>query len=166
LRTDRQHRPWKKEALRWPEKNSNIDEPVKSPKSLEAVNIEFQRRAHPIKTLIHLLALVLLFVCSTSVHAQEYGKIRALQQRVTQVIQQKNDFVAGVLTSYAIPHELNAQGIVTRISMDGRWLNVTAIDIVPITGEMSGKNRRLAYHELLFHTADGVLDLLSDLAVR
>jgi hypothetical protein len=118
------------------------------------------------KTLIHLLALVLLLVCLTPANAQEYGKIRALQQRAAQVIRMKNDFVARVLTSYAIPHERNAQGIVTRIGMDGRWLNVNAIDIVPVTGEVADKHQRLAYHELLFHTADGTLDLLSDLAVR
>jgi hypothetical protein len=118
------------------------------------------------KALIHLLALVLLFVCLTPIHAQEYGKIRAMQQRAAQVIQLKNDFVARVLTSYAIPHERNTQGVVTRISMDSRWLNVDTIDIVPITAEASDKHQRLSYHELLFHTADGTLDLLSDLAVR
>ena len=114
------------------------------------------------KTPIHLFAVMLLFVFLAPAHAQEYGKVRALQQRAAQVIQQKNDFVARVLTSYAIPYERDGQGIVTRISMDGRLLNVTAIDIVPMPAEAPGKYR----HELLFHTADGILDLLSDLTVR
>ena len=118
------------------------------------------------KTLIHLLASVLLLACLTPAHAQEYGKIRAMQQRAAHVIQLKNDFVARVLTSYAIPHERNAQGIVTKINTDGRWLNVDAIDIVPITVETADKHQRLAYHELLFRTADGVLDLISDLTIR
>lgn len=118
------------------------------------------------RKLISLFALMLLIACAIPVQAQEYGKMRALQQRADQVVRMKNDFVARVLTSYAIPHERSPQGIVTRISMDGRWLNVEAIDIVPITGEAADKRQLLAYHELLFRTPDGVLDLLSDLAVR
>jgi hypothetical protein len=118
------------------------------------------------KTLTRLFVFVLFIICTIPAHAQEYGKIRAMQQRADQVVRMKNDFVVRVLTSYAIPHERNAQGIVTRINMEGRWLNVEAIDIVPVTGEAADKRQLLAYHELLFRTNEGVLDLLSDLAIR
>lgn len=92
--------------------------------------------------------------------------MRALQQRAASVIRQKNDFVARVLTSYTIPHERNAQGIVVRINMDGRWIDVTAIDIVPVLREGAEKNPQVVAHELLFSTADGTLALVSELTVR
>ena len=119
-----------------------------------------------IKIRIYLLVLMLLFVCLQSVHAQEYGKIRALRQRADHVIKQKNDFVVRVLTSCAIPHECNAQGTVTRINVDGQWLAVTAIEIVPVLKEGADKHQQVAAHKLLFYTADGILDLVSDLTIR
>ncbi len=115
---------------------------------------------------IYFAALILFFACLPAVDAQEYGRIRALQQRAVSVIKQKNDFVARVLASYRIPHERNAQGVVVRISMDGRWLEVTAIDIVPLLREGADGNLRVAAHELLFTTADGTLDLVSELTIR
>jgi len=113
-----------------------------------------------------LLALVLFFVCLPALHAQEYGKIRALQQRADHVIQLRNDFVARVLTSYGIPHERNPRGVVVRINMDGRWLDVTAVEIVPVLKETADKHQQVAAHELLFYTADGILDLNSELTIR
>ena len=118
------------------------------------------------KVRIYFLALAIFFVCLSAAHTQEYGKIRALQQRAAQVIKQKNDFVAKVLTSYSIPHERNAQGVVVRIHADGKWLDVTTIDIVPVLTETSGKNQQITAHELLFYTANGTLDLLSELTIR
>lgn len=101
-----------------------------------------------------------------AVDAQEYGKIRALQQRAASVIKLKNDFVAQVLTSYMIPHERNAQGVVVRINMEGRWLEVTAIDIIPVLRDSADKNPRVVAHELLFTTADGTLAMVSELIAR
>jgi hypothetical protein len=118
------------------------------------------------KLRVYLWSLIFLFVSLPVAHAQEFGKIRALQQRAAHVINQKNDFIAKVLTSYAIPYERNAQGVVVRINMDGRWQDVTSIEIVPVLKEVSEKQQKLAAHELFFFTADGILDLLSDLAIR
>ena len=118
------------------------------------------------KVRIYCLALIIFFVCLSAAHGQEYGKIRALQQRAAHVIKQKNDFVAKVLTSYTIPHERNAQGAVVRIHVDGKWLDVTTIDIVPVLTETPGKKQQITAHELLFHTGNGTLDLLSDLTIR
>ena len=115
---------------------------------------------------IYLLALFLLFACLPAVHAQEYGKIHVLQQRAAHVIKLKNDFVSRVLTSYTIPHERNAQGAVVRIYNDGQWLAVTAIEIVPVLNETTDKNQQVAAHELLFYTANGILDLVSELTIR
>ncbi len=112
------------------------------------------------------IALIIFSVCLPAAHAQEYGKIRALQQRAASVTKQKNDFVAKVLTSYAIPYERNAQGAIVRINRDGKWLDVNTIEIVPVLKEASGKSRTVAAHELLFYTADGTLDLLSDMTIR
>lgn len=118
------------------------------------------------KIRICLLALVLLVVCLPAVHAQEYGKVRALQQRAEYVIKLKNDFVARVLTTYNVPYGLNAQGVVVRINMDGQWLAVNTIEIVPVLKEASDRRQQVAGHELLFYTANGILDLVSELTIR
>jgi hypothetical protein len=112
------------------------------------------------------MALIIFSVCLPAAHAQEYGKIRALQQRAAFVIKQKNDFVAKVLSSYAIPYERNAQGVVVRINMEGKWLEVSTIEIVPVLQEASGNMQKVAAHELLFYTGEGTLDLLSELNIH
>lgn len=118
------------------------------------------------KIRIYFFALILLFVCLPAVHAQEYGQIRALQQRATHVIKQKNDFISQVLTSYAIPHKRNVEGAVTSIYKDGHWIDVTTIEIVPVLKEAADKHQNVAAHELLFYTADGILDLVSETPIR
>jgi hypothetical protein len=112
------------------------------------------------------LAVLMLFVSAPCVQAQEFGKMRALQLRAAHVVKQKNDFVARVLTSYAIAHERNAQGAVVRINMDGHWLDVSSIEIVPVLKEGVDKRNQVTAHELFFFTTDGILDLLSDLIIR
>ena len=118
------------------------------------------------KISIILLAAVLLFSFMPSVQAQEYGKIRALQQRAAYVTKQKNDFVVRVLTSYKILHEINGQGAVVRINMDNKWMDITAIVIVPVLKEYPDKSREVTAHELFFFTADGILDVISALNIR
>jgi hypothetical protein len=118
------------------------------------------------KIRVCLYSLIIFFVLFPVAHAQEFGKIRALQQRSAHVIKQKNDFIAKVLTSYAVPYERNAQDVVVRIIMDGRWQDVTSIEIVPILTEGSEKQQEVAAHELFFFTANGILDLFSDLVIR
>lgn len=118
------------------------------------------------KVRIYFLASIIFFVCLSAAHSQELGKIRALQQRAAQVTKQKNDFITKVLSSYSIPNERNAQGVVVRIHVDGKWLDVTAIDIVPVLTETPGKKQQITAHELLFHTGSGTLYLRSDLTIR
>jgi hypothetical protein len=118
------------------------------------------------KIRVYLCSLIFLFVSLSVAHAQEFGKIRALQQRAAHVIKQKNDFIAKVLTSYAVPYERNAQDVVVRINMDGQWQDVTSIEIVPVLKEVSEKQQKVAAHELFFFTPGGILDLSSDLAIR
>jgi len=118
------------------------------------------------KTSTCLLSLIIFFVLLPIVHAQEFGKVRALQQRAAQVTKQKNDFIATVLTSYAVPYERNTQGVVIRINMDGQWQNITSIEIVPVLKDISEKQQKVAAHELFFFTDDGILNLFSDLAIK
>ena len=117
------------------------------------------------KLMIYLIAAFLSFASFSPGNAQEYGKIRALQQRAAYVVKQKNDFVARVLSSYAIPHERNAQGVVVRINMDGQWRDVTAIEIIPVLKAEETK-QQITAHELFFFTDSGILDLFSDLTIR
>lgn len=118
------------------------------------------------KIRICFLVVILCFVCLSTVHAQEYGKVRALRQRAADVTNLKNNFVARVLTSYSIPHERNDQGVVVRIHVDRKWLNINAIEIIPILKEGKNKNQQVAAHELFFYTPDGILDLVSELTIR
>jgi hypothetical protein len=117
------------------------------------------------KACISLLALLFFSAGLPAADAQEYGKIRPMNQRAVQVIQQRNTFVTQVLTSYGIAHELNGQGAVVRIKMDGRWLEVTAIEIVPVVEE-TDRQRQVTAHELFFTTASGILGLRSELKIR
>jgi hypothetical protein len=112
------------------------------------------------------LVLFMILICLMDLHAQEFGKIRALDHRAVYIIQQRNDFITRVLSSYAIPHECNQKGAVVRIMMDGQWQNVTAIEIVPVLKEAAEKQQQVTAHELLFYTANGILDLLSELTIR
>jgi hypothetical protein len=118
------------------------------------------------KIRIYLFALILLSACLPAVHAQEYGQIRALRQRAAHVTKQKNDFISQVLASYAIPHKRNVEGVVISIYKDGQWVDVTTIEIVPVLKEAADKRQHVAAHELLFYTADGVLDLVSEMPIR
>jgi hypothetical protein len=119
-----------------------------------------------VKIRIYLLALMLFFADLPAVDAQEYGRIRAMQQRAAIVIKQKNDFVARVLTSYSIPYERNVEGVVVRIYSDNQWLDVTAIEIVPVLKEAADKRQQVVAQELLFYTSKGVLDLVAEMIIR
>jgi hypothetical protein len=125
-------------------------------KSTEAVV-----KAHP-----YLIALILVSVCLPAANAQEYGKIRALNQRAAYIISQRNDFVAQVLTSYTIPHERNEQGAVVRIKMDGEWLAVSTVEIVPVVRESAEQHRQVMAHEVLFYTTRGILYLVSEVTIH
>jgi hypothetical protein len=113
-----------------------------------------------------LMVAVALFFFQPMAQAQEYGKLRALQQRAAHVTKQKNDFVVRVLSSYKILHEINEQGTVVRINMDNKWMDITAIEIIPVLKESADKSQQVAAHELYFFTADGILDVISALTIR
>ncbi len=70
------------------------------------------------------------------------------------------------MSSYKIPHEVNDQGVVVRINMGDRWVDVTAIEIVPMLREAEDHSRQVAAHELFFFTTDGILDVVSALTIR
>ncbi len=113
-----------------------------------------------------LAAFFVLFLFLPAASAEEYGKIRAFKERTAVVTKQKNDFVARVLTSYAVPYERNAEGAVVRIHNEGQWLEVRAIEIVPVLNDKVGQDQQVRAHELLFHTPQGILALVSELAIR
>lgn len=118
------------------------------------------------KIMVSFLTAVLLFSFLPMAQAQEYGKIRALQQRAAYVTKQKNDFIVRVLTSYKIPHEVNEQGVVVRINMDNKWMSITSIEIIPVLQESADHSQQVSAHELYFFTADGILDVISALTIR
>jgi hypothetical protein len=111
------------------------------------------------------VAMVFVLVFSVA-QAQEYGKIRALQERAASVTKQKNDFVVRVLKTYNIPHEVNGQGVVVRINMDNQWMDIRSIEIIPVLKESSESVRQVAAHELFFFTDNGILHVISELKIR
>jgi hypothetical protein len=108
----------------------------------------------------------LLFVYSPGARSQEFGKIHALEQRAAYVVKQKNDFVSRVLTSYKIPLQCNDQGVVVRIKMEGKWLNIRAVEIVPVIKESDDKSQHVVAYELFFYTGGKILDLVSEMIIR
>lgn len=118
------------------------------------------------KVPVYLTALLLCLLFLPSVQAEEYGRIRAMRERAADVIKKKNDFIARVLTSYAIPHERNKEGAVVSLLKDSRYVDVTKIEVIPLLKEGADKNRQVVGHELLFYTPQGVLTLVSELVIR
>ncbi|MFO8048993.1 MAG: hypothetical protein R6U29_08170 [Desulfosudaceae bacterium] len=97
---------------------------------------------------------------------EDFGRVRAMRQRAEDVTRQKNEFVALVLDSYKIPHQINQQGVVVRLKTKDQWHEVNSIEIVPVIKNNSNRPRRVEAHEIYFFTADGVLHLISELAIR
>jgi hypothetical protein len=110
--------------------------------------------------------LLLSFLSIPIAQAEESPRGLALQQRATEVIKKKNDFIARVLTTYAIPYERNAEGAVVRLFREGRLVKVMKIEIVPLFKEGADKKQQLTAHELLFYTPEGVLSLVSESVIR
>jgi hypothetical protein len=71
-----------------------------------------------------------------------------------------------VLTSYKIPYEKNNQGAIVRIAMEGQWLSIKAIEIIPIIKESTDKRQHVVAHELFFYTDNNILDLVSELTIH
>ncbi|MBN1381467.1 MAG: hypothetical protein JXA41_07320 [Deltaproteobacteria bacterium] len=113
-----------------------------------------------------LIVLAMCFMVTPVIYAQQYGKIRALQKRADDVVKLRNAFVVHVLDSYAIPFDRNEQGTVVRINMEGKWLDIAGIDIIPILKNTAGKNRQVIAHEIYFYTESGVLGLMSETTIR
>ena len=96
---------------------------------------------------------------------QDYGQIRALQDRADTVNSQKNTFVARVLRSYKIPCQVTDEGIVARLYIQNRWYDVKQIEIVPLVKEVEGGYQVIA-HEIFFYTAGDILHLVSAATIR
>ena len=96
---------------------------------------------------------------------ENYGQIRALKRRAATVIRQKNNFVARVLGSYNIPHQLTEEGVVIRLQIGNDWLDVNRIEIVPLVRE-GGQGLDVMGHEIFFYTEGQILLLVSELAIR
>jgi len=94
-----------------------------------------------------LVFFVLLVWVLPQASAQNYGQIRALKRRADTVTQQKNSFVARVLSSYKIPCQITEQGIVARLHIENRWYDVNQIEIVPVTREVDEGYQVIA-HEI------------------
>jgi len=125
LRVDEGNR----EALARPGRS---DAAVRQKRRVHRTKRRLMGRRHSMNIRIWVAAAILFLTCSLPGYAQEYGRLRALQQRAAHVTNLKNAFVAGVLASYRIEHSAIAREIVVRINIDGRWQDVTAIEIVPV----------------------------------
>jgi len=97
--------------------------------------------------------------------AESYGQLRALKRRAATVTRQKNDFVARVLHSYAIPYHQNEQGVVTQVQIGTNWRDVNRIEIVPQVQE-GEHGLQVVGHEIFFYTEVEILHLVSALTIR
>ena len=97
--------------------------------------------------------------------AETYGRICALKRRADTVMRQKNDFVARVLHFYSIPCQRTEQGVVTRLQMGSKWLDVHRIEIVPLARQ-GEDGLRVTGHDIFFYTEDEILHLVSALTIR
>jgi len=96
---------------------------------------------------------------------QDYGQIRALENRAETVTQQKNHFVARVLHSYNIPCQVTEEGIVARLRIRNRWYDVNQIEIVPVIREVKGGYQVIA-HDIFFYAEGDILHLVSAATIR
>lgn len=115
---------------------------------------------------ILLLSLLLLAPLLPPAGAgDDFGRVRAMRQRAENVTRQKNEFVTLVLNSYKIPHQVNQQGVVVRLKTKDQWHEVNSIEIIPVIKNNSDRPRRVEAHEIYFFTAEGVLNLVSELTI-
>lgn len=117
------------------------------------------------KICLFVLVAACLFVLPAA-NAQEYGKIRALQERAAHITWQKNQFIINVLNAYKVPCEVNEQGAIVRLQTDNKWLTVKTIEILPVLQESAQGARQVTAHELFFFTDEGILHLMSALTIR
>jgi hypothetical protein len=94
-----------------------------------------------------------------------YGQLRALKRRADTVVQQKNDFVARVLYSHKIACLRNEEGVVVRLQIGDKWIDVSRIEIVPMVRE-GERGLDVVGHEIFFYTGDEILHLVSALTIR
>ena len=66
--------------------------------------------------------------------AETNGQLRALKRRAEIVTRQKNDFVARVLNSYDIPYQRTEQGVVSRLQIGTKWLDVVFKSVKKVSG--------------------------------
>lgn len=112
------------------------------------------------------LLLFTIIASSPSVYAEQFGRIQAMKQRAGDIVKLRNDYVSQVLCSYNIIHERDAAGSVIRLNMEGKWFDVTGIDIVPLVKEADENRWQVVAHELCFYTTGGALSLVSELTIR
>jgi len=110
------------------------------------------------------LMLTLTFSVAPS-QSQSPGQLRALKERAIKITKMKNDFVLRVLKSYDLDYRLTKEGIVAQLNLDGKWIAVNQIDIIPIAVE-DPTSLRVKGHQIFFYTDTQILNLVSDAVVR
>ena len=112
-----------------------------------------------------LLLAAPFFIAIPQTAAKTPGQLRAMKQRGAKVVQMKNDYVKRVLESNNIAYQLTSDGIVGGLKIEGQWVEVNRIEIVPVEDER-GNDPRVTEHELFFYTKDQILHLVSSLIIR
>ncbi len=112
-----------------------------------------------------LLLATPFFVAISQTEAESPGQERAMKQRAAKVTQMKNKYVTRVLEFNNIPYQLTSDDIVVRLKIQGKWVEVSRIEIVPVATE-DGNDLRVTGHELFFYTKDQILHLVSSLIIR
>jgi hypothetical protein len=115
-----------------------------------------------ISVIMFLVALPSRPTCASD---KPYGQLRALKRRAATVVLQKNDFVARVLNSHRIAYQRNKEGVVVRLQIGSKWLEVNRIEIVPMLRQ-GESDLDVVGHEIFFYTEGEILHLVSALTIR
>ena len=112
-----------------------------------------------------LLLAALFFVAIPQTAAKSPGQLRAMKQRAAKVTRMKNKYVTRVLEYNNIPYQLTPDGIIAGLKIEGKWIEVNRIEIVPVANE-DGSDLQVTGHELFFYTKDQILHLVSSMIIR
>ena len=136
---------------------------------LKNLVLVFKRKETQMKFRMIVFGAILLaapfFVAIPQTAAQSPGQLRAMKQRAAKVTLMKNKYVTRVLESNNIPYQLISDGIVGRLKIEGKGVDVSRIEIVPVANE-DGNDFQVTGHELFFYTKDQILHLVSSLIIR
>ena len=126
-----------------------------------------QSEKRKLRVLFVITAALIAALAAAPVYGQREPGVadRALEKRAAEVTKMKNDFVAKVLIQERIPFKVDDKGAAVLIQIEGKWLPVEKVEIIPVMRD-DAQGAGIVAHELYFTTAMGIYRIVSDIAIR